>query len=182
MMLASSAFGDFLMNITVNNFRASFSAYVENFKYFCWKAACRACLAGEMAESPAAVPPSACSGQDALAQTGSEVESSWQLHLPACSCWHSQLSLDLKLPKQDVIEANSFAGHLPPLGLLPSFRHCFLKRENSNSLGLQMLNALGAVRKCAFFHQLQLIKLAIIQNVVNNDQSGKFFSVYRNLL
>lgn len=108
------------MNITVNNVFASFLAYIEEEKYSSRKATCRACLAGEMAESPAAVLPSACFGRDALAQTGSEVESSWQLHLPARSCWHARLSLDLELPKQDVIEANSFAGHLPPLGFLPS--------------------------------------------------------------
>ena len=116
-----------------------------------------------MAESPAAVLPSACFGRDALAQTGSEVESSWQLRLLARSCWHAQLSLDLELPRQDVIEANSFfAGHLPPLGFLPSL---FLKRENSSSLGLQMSNACDAFRKCAFFHELQLIKLAIMRSM-----------------
>lgn len=120
MTLASSAFRDCLMIITVNYFFASFLACVEDDRYFCRKAACRVWLAGETAESPAAVLPSACFGRDALAQTGSEVESSWQLHLPARSCWHARLSLDLELPKQDVIEANSFAGHLPSLGFLPS--------------------------------------------------------------
>lgn len=80
-------------------------------------------LAGEVAGSgrvPAAVLPAARLGRDAPAQTGSGVESSWQRHLPACSCWHARLSADLELPRQDVIEANSFAGHLPPLGFLPS--------------------------------------------------------------
>lgn len=79
-MLASSAFRDRLMNITVNNFFASFLAYVEDDKCFCQKATCRACLAGEMAEPPAAALPSARSGRDALARAGSEVGSSWQLH------------------------------------------------------------------------------------------------------
>lgn len=108
------------MNITVNNIFASCLAYVEEDKYFCQKATCRVCLAGEMVESPAAALPSACFGRDALTRTGAELESSWQLRFPARSCWHAPLSLDLELPKQDVIEANSFAGHLPPLGFLPS--------------------------------------------------------------
>lgn len=128
-------------------------------------ASCRACLFQEMAESPAAVLPSACFGRDALAQTGSEVESSWQLRLPACSCWHARLSLDLELPRQDVIEANFFFFLLDISLLWASFLHCFLKRENSSSLGLQMSNACDAFRKCAFFHELQLIKLAIMRSM-----------------
>lgn len=105
-----------------------------------------------------------CLGRDALAQTGSEVESSWQLHLPTRSCWHAHLSLDLELPKQDVIEANSFAGHLLPLGFFPSL--FFWKGKNS-SPGLQMSNAFDGFRKCAFFHELQLIKQAIIRSMLS---------------
>lgn len=52
----------------------------------------------------------------------------------------------------------------PSSGLL-SFT-VFLKREN-NSPGLQMSNTFDGFRKCAFFHELQLIKLAIIRSMLS---------------
>lgn len=117
----------------------------------------------EVAEPLTAALPSACSGCSARAPSGPEAERSWQPPLPALSCWHALLPLDLELPRQDVIEANSFTGHLPPLGFLPSL--LFLKRENSNSLGLQMSHAFDGLRKYAFFHGLQLIKPAVMRRM-----------------
>lgn len=116
-MPASCAFRDCLMNTIANNFFASLPA-VQRMLSVCGTAACGLCL-----PCPAAAPPRA----GCAPQTGSEVGSSWQLHLPARSCWHAPLSSDLELPKQDVIEANSFAGHLLPLGFFPSLLFFFEK-------------------------------------------------------
>lgn len=143
------------MNVIVNNLFASLSGRVEDDE--CSRARQPAGFAAPSVQLRRL-------GRDALPQTGSEVGSSWQLQLPTRSCWHAHLSLDLELPKQDVIEANSFAGHVLPLGFFPSL--FFLKREN-NSPGLQMSNASDGFRKCAFFHELQLIKLAIIRSMLS---------------
>lgn len=115
-----------------------------------------------------------CLGRDALAQTGSEVESSWQLHLPACSCWHAHLSLDLELPKQDVIEANSFAGHLLPLGFFPSL---FFEKGKRLPRTANVKCIWWFTEVCLFSWTVANKTSYYKKHVVINDQFGKFFSV-----
>lgn len=163
MMLASSAFGDCLMNMTVN-FSASFIAYVEDDKY----PACSK-LQGLPVSGDGRVPRSCAAISMLWARcSSSNWVRGWKFLAaasPSLQLLARPALLGFRAAQAGCDWGQLFFFLLDISLLWASFLHCFLKRENSSSLGLQMSNACDAFRKCAFFHELQLIKLAIMRSM-----------------